>query len=625
VKTISLKKVAVVAVASLGFGLLSVVPAQAANTASLVNSISLAKVTATPTVGSAVAVNFLADYDNTTDLADNADYTAVFVGYISSYPSGGYVTTSVSETAPTTDTELMVVATGAGASTGRSLTEAVSGGTYTFGVNGGSTATENDFTGNTAVATSAVGAAQWSFNPTKAGTYVLTVFNDADGQADLDLGEAVQTISITVVAAATYSNTLSTAFISYGAGNTAPDAATTAAPISQTATKGGLDATNDKAASINVVINNTSNGTYNSGASLSAEISGPGYLVWEDGAATGVDKCLVSPQYGANTGRSLAARAVDGQSAVFVCADGTSGVATVTLKITDADDAVYTLATRTVTFFGAVSKIVATGVLTNARAGGATATGTAVADRDLAAEVPAVIVYATDKNGVGVTGLTVTAKSSDTAVMNSAFPTAFAEDIKSTANIYSSGGAGYYNIAVQAATGSLSGQKATMTFRVVDPAGDGTTFLTSDVAFTLGGSVATEVISFDKTAYAPGEAMVVTITAKDSSGNPVYDGAATPTAGILSSKAAVGLPTTASSYVAGKKAFGSTGGVFAPSLPGSFVLSATGTDAAATVRTATATVTDANAGLLTQIDALNAKIVALNALIAKIMKKLGVK
>jgi hypothetical protein len=41
--------------------------------------------------------------------------------------------------------------------------------------------------------------------------------------------------------------------------------------------------------------------------------------------------------------------------------------------------------------------------------------------------------------------------------------------------------------------------------------------------------------------------------------------------------------------------------------------------------TASASVTDANAGLLTQIDALNAKIVALNALIAKIMKKLGVK
>jgi len=622
VKTISLKKVSAVAVASLGFGLLSVVPANAANTSTYVNSITLARVTAAPTVGASVAVNFQANTDDITDQADNADFTALFTGFISSYPAGGFTTVSVSDTAPSTDVEISAVTA---ASAGVSVGETTSGATYTVSITGGSTATANDFTGNTTVASSTSGAAQFSFIPSKAGVHILTVWNDADADGVIDVVEAVQTISITVAASATYSNTLSTAFISYGAGNTAPSAATTAAPISQTAAKGGLDATDDKAASIDVVINNTSNAAYTSGASLSAEISGPGYLVWENGAATGVDKCLVSPQYGANVGRSLAARAVDAQSAIFVCADGTSGVATVTLKITDADDAVYTLATRTVTFFGAVSKIVATGVLTNARAGGATATGTAVADRDLATEVPAVIVYATDKNGVGVTGLTVTAKSSDTAVMNSAFPTAFAEDIKSTANIFSSGGAGYYNIAVQAATGSLSGQKATMTFRVVDPAGDGTTFLTSDVAFTLGGSVATEVISFDKTAYAPGEAMVVTITAKDSSGNPVYDGAATPTAGILSSKAAVGLPTTASSYVAGKRAFGATGGVFAPSLPGAFVLSITGTDAAATARTATATVTDANAALLTQLDALNAKIVALNALIAKIMKRLNIR
>jgi len=614
VKTISLKKVSAVAVASLGFGLLSVVPANAdaVTSPTLFTSIALKTVTAAPTVGTAVEVNFGGVTTTANGDAAAADGDTIgIVGYLSTVPAGGNTTAAASATAVGADLEMFTAA---------NVTEGGAGSTYTITITTKATAA-----GATSTPTTATGAAKWTFTPQKAGVHVLSVWVDSDGNGLQGPTEISTSVSITVAAAATYSNTLSTAFISYGAGNTAPSAATTAAAVNQTAAKGGLDAGNDKAASIDVVLNNTSNGSYTSGASLSAEISGPGYLVWENGAATGVDKCATAPSYGADTGRSLAARAVDAQSAVFVCADGTSGVATVTLKITDADDAVYTLATRTVTFFGAVSKIVATGVLTNARAGGATATGTAVADRDLSTETPAVIVYATDKNGVGVTGLTVTAKSSDTAVMNSAFPTAFAEDIKSTANIFSSGGAGYYNIAVQAATGSLSGQKATMTFRVVDPAGDGTTFLTSDVAFTLGGSVATEVISFDKTAYAPGEAMVVTITAKDSSGNPVYDGAATPTAGILSSKATVGLPTTASSYVAGKKAFGSTGGVFAPSLPGAFVLSITGTDAAATARTATATVTDANAGLLTQIDALNAKIVALNALIAKIMKKLGVK
>jgi hypothetical protein len=65
--------------------------------------------------------------------------------------------------------------------------------------------------------------------------------------------------------------------------------------------------------------------------------------------------------------------------------------------------------------------------------------------------------------------------------------------------------------------------------------------------------------------------------------------------------------------------------VFAPSVSGSFDAYMTSGNTAGDRVSATATVSDANAGLLTQIDALNAKIVALNALIAKIMKKLGVK
>jgi len=163
-----------------------------------------------------------------------------------------------------------------------------------------------------------------------------------------------------------------------------------------------------------------------------------------------------------------------------------------------------------------------------------------------------------------------------------------------------------------------------MTFRVVDPAGDGTTYLTSDVAFTIGGSVSTETITFDKTSYAPGEAMVVTITAKDSSGNPVYDGAASPA--ISFSKAVGGTAPAASVYSAGKKSTSATAPtVFAPAISGAFQALATSGNAAGSAISASATVTDANAGLLTQIDALNAKIVALNALIAKIMKKLGVK
>ena len=57
-KTISLKKVSAVAVASLGFGLLSVVPANASYVTATITSINLKLYTSAPTAGSAVAVNF---------------------------------------------------------------------------------------------------------------------------------------------------------------------------------------------------------------------------------------------------------------------------------------------------------------------------------------------------------------------------------------------------------------------------------------------------------------------------------------------------------------------------------------------------------------------------------------
>ena len=162
------------------------------------------------------------------------------------------------------------------------------------------------------------------------------------------------------------------------------------------------------------------------------------------------------------------------------------------------------------------------------------------------------------------------------------------------------------------------------TNRIANPADGGLTYLTTTVDLTIGGSVAKEVMTLDKTTYAPGENMQIKITATDSSGNPVYDGAATP-AGVVASKSAIGIPDAASVYTAGSKTWGALGGVFAPAQSGTFTITTDGTDSAATTLTASASVTDANAGLLTQIDALNAKIVALNALIAKIMKKLGVK
>jgi hypothetical protein len=240
----------------------------------------------------------------------------------------------------------------------------------------------------------------------------MTIWNDADRDDTVDATETYQTATITVVAASGYSNSLSTGFITYGNGTTTPSSTTTALQNIVSAT-----ASTENRATISAVINDTTGTAYTTGASLSAEISGPGYLKWANQAIT-ASQCVVSPTYGADIGRSLAARAVDAQSVVYVCADGTAGTATITLKVTDADGVVTTLATRTVVFTGAVSKIVATGVMTIAKSGGA-ALGTSVADRDLATEVPSFIVQATDSAGNGVSGLSFTAVSSAPAILQS--------------------------------------------------------------------------------------------------------------------------------------------------------------------------------------------------------------
>jgi len=580
VKTISLKKVAVIAVASLAIGGISSVPANAA-VGSPTLPIYLDAATST-----VATVDFV-----TAKAAGNATYTA------------GLITGSM--TAITTKTsEAVELSVGAAGSA--------------FGTNDLFDLSLNGTVVATAVGDAAITSNNLTYTPAKAGTYAANIRVYITGTTRV---AAVQTVDIpftwTVTALPGYSNSLSTGFITYGNGNTTPSSSTSALQNVVSAT-----ASTSNRATISAVIKDTTGADYASGASLSAEISGPGYLKWANQAITAT-QCDVSPTYGANVGRSLAARAVDAQSVVYVCADGTAGTSTVTVKITDADSVTTTLATRTVVFTGNVTKITATGVMTNARSGGANVLGDNTANRVAGTALQAIIVQATDSAGNGVSGLNFTALSSAPAVMQSTI--SCNEDVKSTANTLSSGGVGFYNCSVTSAATSASGNTATLTVRTVDPV-DATKFLTSDVKFTLASTATTgsEVLSFDKLTYAPGEAMIITRTGKDSSGNPVHDGATSPA--VTFNKGVGGTAPAAGTYVKGTSASSTsaaTATVFAPVTPGPFIATATAANGATI--TATATVTDANAAVLTQIDALNAKIVALNALIAKIMKRLGVK
>jgi hypothetical protein len=359
---------------------------------------------------------------------------------------------------------------------------------------------------------------------------------------------------------------------------------------------------------------------------LNASVSGPGYVKFIAAAAASTavaSQCDAEPTFNGTTiGRSIATTTVDAQGLIYICADGNAGVATVTVSITNADGVTAQVGTaKKVTFFGKATKLaVAATNYTIGKAGGAT-TG---ATTSTATTTPAIVIFQTDKDGVAANWATPTVVSSDVNVVASG--SCAADGLDATYGY----GYGYYDCSFTTAVSAKSGDKATLTFRIVDPAGDGTTYLTTTQAVTVGGSVSKETITFDKTSYAAGEKMVITRSAVDSAGNPVFDGADVPAISFSKSVGgSVGASTNAANnggYKAGKKATSATSPtVFAPSVSGSFDAYMTSGNTAGDRVSATATVSDANAGLLTQVDALNAKIVALNALIAKIMKKLGVK
>jgi len=601
VKTISLKKIAIVAVSALGISLAGSSASNAAIvevTYDKVTAIGLYQVTSTPVVGSAVVVNA-----GLTTAALSGSTTATLVGQLSTYPAGGFVQVSAVNTITGGSTASFANswATGsAGTVAGAALT--LPGGGNGAALLAGSTA-----------ATVSTGVGSFSFTPAVAGSYVLTVWHEtaAGGSTNVDYNETRQTIAITVVAAPTASGGASLLTIRSGA------VTSKGAGSSSDLYIYGNRATGTQRAIIGVGVRG-STGAALTGATVTATVTGPGLVTvvaGTEGTAAGA---------GASRSTSVTLASTESDAVVRISGDGTSGVGTVTVSVTDPiTGTTTTVGSKSVTFFSTtVATLTATQVYANI--GASTTHGCAAVACTWAtystgsSGKPAVLLVAKDSSGTVIPDLAgIVATSSDLTQVSASTVVA----VTSSADDYN--GRGYYNVSVTGAPTATSGKTATVTYSYTNT--DTTVKSTAAVTFTIGGTtIVTETLGFDKTSYAPGEAMVITRTAKDSAGNAVADGTASPA--VIFSKPAGGTSPAASFYVAGKSATSATAPtVFAPSVSGAFSASMTGGDAAATVRTGSASVTDANAGLLTQIDALNAKIVALNALIAKIMKKLGVK
>jgi len=594
VKTISLKKrIALVAVAALGSTLVASVPANAAVAAD-VTAVNATVATSAPAVSSAVTVNVGVTTATGGGSAITASIKAAFIG-ANDYPAGGWVSVAAATT----------VGGGSSSFGTTSITTASASGATLSLLSAGSAG----FAAGTIASSTTTGAGSFVFTPTKAGTYLLTIWHEASDGNTTDVvnsNEARQTVSITVVAAATASG--GTTRMVVASGETAYGAGSTFG-LSDTGINGDRTIGTMRAIA-SVEVRNSSNAVMN-GATLTASISGPGLVLAKatNASAAGTARSSSVVLTGASVGY------------VAVSGDGTSGVGTVTVSVTDpVTAATTTVGTFTVTFYSTtVATLTATANYVNI--GSAVTTGCSSVTclwttySTGSAGSPAVSIVAKDSSGMVIPGRTLINTIADASVISTTTVTG--------ANANDGKGLGYYNVSVTGAANSVSGTKTTVTWSVVNSA---TSTITSNaITFTAAGTtIAKETLAFNKPSYVAGDPMVITRTATDAAGNPIADGTASPA--VTFSKTVGGTAPAAGVYVAGTSATSATAPtVFAPVTGGAFTASMTGGDAAATKYTASSSVVDGNAALLTQLDALNAKIVALNALIAKIMKKLGVK
>ena len=565
-KTISLKKVSALAVASLGFGLLSVVPANAAGAAAIEVRAALVKgstsqaTTATGVVGNQVIFRFDTD-------------SAATVWRINSDSKGKIV--SAEQSAGTATTLV---------------------GTNGLNFNDGVT-----YTADTNVRLLDVGV-----TATAAGTNVVKIQTLS---ATTGLYSTTASITITWLDAAT------------SAGISAANSTIYAVADTGTCTFGASKAGDVAAAAANA----DTKTSVPTGTALDICISprnGNGDLVAITAAST------VLSSLGASA--SLAAATSQQEDAFTGATAPVSGAATLTAILIDALGNAATIST-TVTYWSTLSKLTLSPLVSAAYAA---ADQTAPAGNTYAQYVAAaagslktlvVGMKATDASGSTI-NLATSANSTATSAWTidsdkvAGTPAARTSDALGAAvsaqSVSGESSSTKWGVNAAYITCSTKPEKLTLTAYGKDA--DGTWVASNSLDVYCSGAVATVTVKPAATSVAAGGVTTVNVDVKDANGYPAADNTSvTLTASDGSSVApsskstASGVFTTAANLVAGSNAASTIVTAIAGSKSGSEKVNITGASS--------------NANITTQIDALNAKIVALNALIAKIMKKLGVK
>jgi len=543
------KRIALVAVAALGLGVLSVAPSSAAVVAP---SLTLG------TASSAVATGDSATTTLTNSFIATANYDSNTVA--------GYITSSNASNA-----SVKITLANADSSTSVS-------GAYAYGIDG--TANDNVFTVGTETGNRSVTAKYnvYLVAPTAAGTYTVVFYQTANtaGAVGTTASTTIATWTVTVTAASTTVTAASTASLRQGAGtSTTPFGGTTEGTDSSTVAVKSSTSTSAEY-SVWVV---EKNGTSTANESITAVVTGNAYISATNARGTGTALTLQNAAAGVP---------------IYVFSNGTAGTATLTIQTPS-----YVFPAKTLKFSGIATKVAVSTAI---------APKTVIYTKAATSTSNVAVISVTDAAGVALTSAqTFTVTSSDTAQIASASVGAYDSTL------------GGYPLTTVTANGATSGKAVTLTISIADPADtSGVAVLKTTHAVTMGGAVAKEVISFDKASYSPGEQAIITITATDASGNPVYTGAAAPA--LSSNKAIQGLANVATTYTAGKadsisrdvdNTVLNSYTLFAPATGGEFKVYGTGKDALGTLISATATVADASLDAAT--DAANEATDAANA------------
>jgi len=358
------KRIALVTVAALGLGVLSVAPSSAVPQA---DKLTLAATTASTTVGTAVSVNATLEFSQ----ESSSDTMTMTLGYVSA-PSG-FAVSEVQFTNPAT--------------------------AVTTDLPAGVTTDTTTASARVAKISSGVGNGVYvkktlavTLTPTKAGTYVIRVTPGDNNSASTSLASVAQTITFTV-AAKTVGK--SSAFLK-GA-NTFPvtdtataDATVTVSSAASTSAHARIDVAS--------IYGTTGNETASAADAPSVVVTTDKGLVSKTNVYTDSAKSVTT------------AAAVDADPSYWVFSNGDVGKASITITVGG-----VLLATKTVTFTGPATALVAT-------------KGTAATDLNFIAvgtSNSTVVITATDSAGLAATALptTMTVTSSDTSVATATIST----------------------------------------------------------------------------------------------------------------------------------------------------------------------------------------------------------